>query len=68
MKKTYRIVGDWTEEDVLFLSKFGIETSCGFKSINVEDGETYQHIHARFSKGKHCFECFGYDNFIIIEN
>lgn len=65
MNKLFALRNVWTEDDVRFLSKYGItrkEKDC--KSVIINDGPIYQELHAHFfKKSEHPLyeEAFGFE-------
>lgn len=48
MKKMRHIDNDWSEKDVQFLARYGIEVSVGYMSFDIEEDERYFEIRKHF--------------------
>lgn len=44
MRKMRQLSFDWTEEDVEYLSNYGIKANVGFMRLNIEENESYYQI------------------------
>ena len=65
MKRMRQICDRWTEEDVQYLSHFGIKAKVGYMYFNIEEDTRYYEIRKHFeNRWQSCYwshDCFFYE-------
>lgn len=67
MKKKRALRDDWTEEDVQFLSQFGIKADIGRMTIHIDEDERYFMIKKRYEYRWSCLSDYPYYEYSIEE-